>query len=311
MSYLNDQKKAIPPQVNEIEISIFGRGVGECLVLHVGNNEWVIVDSHYHPDTKEPIALWYLKSLGVDPATAVKAIIITHWDKDHISGMPETITECKNADICLPSAFIEDDFNEFMHAYANDDSNDDFSSNTILDSLTIALTQRRHRWATQDRLLHGFSNGAKVYSLSPADSEYTEFLAFIGSQIPQDGDPQLKVVDRKRNFISTALLVETPAGNILLGADMMKTTSRGRGWAAILDSSQVIGTLKEKAVIYKAAHHGAESGDFEEVWQKLLEDKPVTLIAPYAAGREPLPTKRDILRFESRTDKAFITSSPF
>ena len=33
------------PQANEVELSLAGPGYGECVLIHVGNNTWVIVDS--------------------------------------------------------------------------------------------------------------------------------------------------------------------------------------------------------------------------------------------------------------------------
>jgi len=32
------------PEKDEIEVSIFGPGYGECIVIHIGNNEWVVID---------------------------------------------------------------------------------------------------------------------------------------------------------------------------------------------------------------------------------------------------------------------------
>jgi len=54
----------VPPQPDEFELSLFGPGVGECIVTHIGYGQWVVVDSRLSPDTKQPIALSYLNRLG-------------------------------------------------------------------------------------------------------------------------------------------------------------------------------------------------------------------------------------------------------
>ena len=33
-----------PPAPDELEVSLFGRGVGECAVVHLGSGEWLVVD---------------------------------------------------------------------------------------------------------------------------------------------------------------------------------------------------------------------------------------------------------------------------
>ena len=50
------------PKEEEIEVSIIGPGYGECILLHVGHNDWVVVDSCINPKTKKPAALEYLKT---------------------------------------------------------------------------------------------------------------------------------------------------------------------------------------------------------------------------------------------------------
>ncbi len=68
-----------PPAKDEIEISIFGPGIGECILLHLGDNEWIVVDSCIDRITHGPIGIKYLKDLNVNLATSVKLFIITHW----------------------------------------------------------------------------------------------------------------------------------------------------------------------------------------------------------------------------------------
>ena len=68
------------------EISIFGPGIGECIVLHIGQGRWFVIDSCLCPKTKQPIALQYFKDIGVDASTQVVGILISHWHSDHIQG---------------------------------------------------------------------------------------------------------------------------------------------------------------------------------------------------------------------------------
>jgi len=83
--------------LKDIEISFFGPGIGECIVSHLGNNQWMIVDSCLDPSTRAPIALQYLNQKGVNVATDVKLFLISHWHDDHISGASEVLRACKSA----------------------------------------------------------------------------------------------------------------------------------------------------------------------------------------------------------------------
>lgn len=61
-----------PPERDEIEVSVFGPGYGESILLHIGNNNWLIVDSCLDFPSRESAPLRYLRQIGIDPASSVK-----------------------------------------------------------------------------------------------------------------------------------------------------------------------------------------------------------------------------------------------
>jgi glyoxylase-like metal-dependent hydrolase (beta-lactamase superfamily II) len=79
------------PLRDEAEVSVFGPGFGECVVVHIGRGEWVVVDSCLDAESGRPVALEYLKQLGVDVATQVSLVIATHWHDDHIWGFRRSV----------------------------------------------------------------------------------------------------------------------------------------------------------------------------------------------------------------------------
>ena len=66
-----------PPNLHELEVSVFGPGVGECIVAHVGDGDWIVVDSCINRESQEPVALEYLKSLHVDIPSRVRLVVAT------------------------------------------------------------------------------------------------------------------------------------------------------------------------------------------------------------------------------------------
>lgn len=93
------------PQANEIEVSIFGRGKGESIAVHIGHGKWLIIDSHLLPGTKTPVALNYLSEIGVDLGADIVAIVCTHWHDDHIQGIFEIFNCAISADFYCSTAF--------------------------------------------------------------------------------------------------------------------------------------------------------------------------------------------------------------
>jgi hypothetical protein len=67
-------KNLDPPAPDEIEVSVFGggNGYGECIVIHGGYNNWIIVDSAKDPKSKQTIALSYLDELEIPIEQDVK-----------------------------------------------------------------------------------------------------------------------------------------------------------------------------------------------------------------------------------------------
>ncbi len=86
-----------PPQNDEIEVSIFGPGYGETILVHIGLGDWLIVDSCLDRASKIPAPISYLRKLGLNTASAVKIVLASHWHDDHIRGLSSVFEECASA----------------------------------------------------------------------------------------------------------------------------------------------------------------------------------------------------------------------
>lgn len=95
-----------PPKTQEIEIIVFGPGFGESILIHIGNNEWFIVDSCNKPKTNIPYPIWYLEQLKINVEHQVKKIFVTHYHDDHINGISKIVEKCKNAEFWTSSIFF-------------------------------------------------------------------------------------------------------------------------------------------------------------------------------------------------------------
>ncbi|GAB2816842.1 hypothetical protein GCM10027073_55760 [Streptomyces chlorus] len=98
------------PGSDEVELSLFGPGLGECVVVHLGNSEWMIVDSCVRPQESTPVALEYLEKLGVDVGSRVSMVVASHWHDDHVKGISEIFERARAAKFFAASALSGDEF---------------------------------------------------------------------------------------------------------------------------------------------------------------------------------------------------------
>ena len=95
------EDRLMPPTSDEVELTVFGLGFGEAAAVHLGGGEWLLVDSCRRGG--ENITLNYLRVLDV-PFTAVRAIVATHWDMDHVEGLTELVQACEDAILIVSAA---------------------------------------------------------------------------------------------------------------------------------------------------------------------------------------------------------------
>ena len=117
MILLDGNRLTVPPATDEVEISVFGPGYGESILLHIGKNVWSAVDSCMDPLSKKPAPLAYFQQIGIDPAHCVRQVIASHWHDDHIRGLGQLFRACSNAEFVCSSAIQCKEFLEIVRAY--------------------------------------------------------------------------------------------------------------------------------------------------------------------------------------------------
>ena len=107
-----DWKKTI--EDNEIEICVFGKGYGECILIGFPNGEYVIIDSFLNPKTNNPIVLDYLTAKNVE-YSAIKVVVLTHWHNDHICGISNILNVAsEDVKVVLSPIIRKEEFNKFI-----------------------------------------------------------------------------------------------------------------------------------------------------------------------------------------------------
>ena len=268
--------------------------------MHIGEGAWVLVDSCGRADA--PAALDYLETLGIDPAEAVKLVVASHWHDDHIRGIAHMAKACSTATFCCANVLCAEEFLAVVHAlehrhFAASSSGvreiyDVFSMLREGGAVpTLALANRRV-----------FMNDmCQIWSLSPADDAFLDFMRAVGRLSPKAGQAETRIRSLSPNEVAMVLWVEVGDIIVLLGADLER-----RGWLKILQDEM---RPSGRASAYKLPHHGSESGDEPEVWQRMLDiDSPFAILTSWRRGDRTLPTNSDVRRILARTPNAYATA---
>ena len=302
-----------PPRNDEIEVSLFGPGYGECILLHIGGSQWIIVDSCIDLNSRKPAALQYLTDIGVDPSKDVKLVIATHWHDDHIRGLGEIVSYCENAKFVCSDALGSKNFLRLVEVYTNHFSSKNepgayefykiFNTLQNRSSTPKLASVDRHLWCNK-KSSYSPDILCSVYALSPSDKELLKSKLSIANLLPEEHQPKTRLASPKPNNSAVVLLIEVGKIQILLGADLEETSDAETGWSVIVDSTT---RPRGQAFIYKIPHHGSKNGDFQSIWDNLLLKSPFALITPFTRGPKPLPEESVVRQICKRTENAYIS----
>jgi hypothetical protein len=233
------------PASHEIEVSLFGPGYGECVLVHLGLGEWLVVDSCVNQYAGGTPAIDYLRTMGVDIAHAVVMVTASHWHDDHIRGLSEIVDECKSAEFAMSLALQPKEFVQLVQAAGRDpmvtsSGVDEYFrilqtlvARKTADAQTIAPT-----WAVTDRRLWQRINGepdAEIWSLAPSNESVAQSLQSFGVLLTEQQGTKKAVRPIRPNLATTVLWVRVGSCHVLLGGDLEETSSPGTGWTAIVD----------------------------------------------------------------------------
>ena len=304
----------IPPADDELEVSIFGPGIGESVVVHVGNGDWVIVDSCMATGGRLPVGIQYLNDLGVDPAASVRLIIATHFHDDHIRGLCAVVEACPAARFVCSAALGVQEFFQLLEA--NNQLDVDEPGTGEFDRILQLLDARSElhgRRVTPDYALDGTilyertdaPLSSQLRALSPSSATITAAHLRVGRLVPSIGEPKKPTTDIGANELSLALWLRLGAASAVLGGDLEERGRAGEGWRAVV-ASRVRPTTK--ATVFKVPHHGSPTARHADVWTQMLEPNPVAVVTPYARGARKLPARSDLDWLCKKTPKVHVTS---
>jgi Metallo-beta-lactamase superfamily len=291
------------------EVSLIGPGYGESIIVHLGDGEWMIIDSciqKLEEGGTQSAAVAYLREIGVDPVAQVSRVVATHWHDDHIGGLSKVIDDCASAEFCCAMALREPEFLGFAAAYAEaDPSPIARSTREIVDILEVLEGRgKTPAFLVSDTLVRRTDRNVSVYALSPSNERIRDFLARAAANMPALNATRTRMGDMSPNAIAVAMFIDLGTDAVLLGADVEETP--GGAWSTIVVSSEAM--RGHRSSVYKVAHHGSETAECPAIWETLLLPAPFAILTPYSRGSKPLPSEEMVERVLRRTPHAYSTA---
>lgn len=295
-----------PPSKDEFEVSVFGPGTGEAIVLHLGNGAWGIVDSCRYPRTNEPAPLVYLKSIGVD-TSQVRFVFASHWHDDHIQGLAETLDFCPDADFGCSQAYTGPQFEAVILEFPKSIKSAPIQEMRRCFELVenrppigpvhhtpTRIVERSRIWISDD-------GAVTVRALAPTPQAVSHAENDIVSRLLPLAKKRLSFGKFTSNRGSIVVVADMPGDSVLLGGDLEEAGSRGSGWSAVIARLQSGHT---RGSVFKVPHHGSANADHDGQWTQLLTSQPISICTSYAPSR--LPRLADISRILSRSARCYI-----
>jgi Metallo-beta-lactamase superfamily len=310
-----------PPKPSEIEVCVFGPKYGECIVVHLGNGHWMVVDSCIFEDAGTPSALAYFDALKIDPSAAIKVIVATHWHDDHYKGLSKIIKAAPDAKICIPMALTRPEFLKFAKRMAKNKS---AVTRVKLDEFSATIDEIRDRnekgsvnfaFADVRKLLyslppdqsgHGFP--CEVKALSPSEADLLNFLERVARLTPQRRTTKRSISSAEPNEVSIVTLIKIGDSEILLAGDLENSGGDNSGLEGIVANHRTM-PFGNGASLYKVGHHGSETAYNTDIWNELLTKDPHSVLTPWRKGGGRLPTREGVNAIVQHSTEAFITAS--
>lgn len=302
------------PAADELEVSLFGPGVGESVVVHVGAGKWMVVDSCIDADTASPPALTYLNEIGVDVAKDVDVLVVSHWHDDHTAGMTTLFKACHRARLVCSAAMNSQEFftlvaaSTKIHLLAGRGSGIDEMA-ALFGELRARRTKSGGRvvaptYALANTIVHRSDSldgvpACVVEALSPSSAS----LSRASLSVVRLMEPKKALPSPGPNELSVALHVSFGETEAVLAADLENGSSDALGWRAVFADDRNRG---KGATLLKVAHHGSKGADHAPLFGGMLANVQLAGVTPFNSCG--LPTTADIARLKARGAPVYHTS---
>ncbi|HZX13773.1 MAG TPA: MBL fold metallo-hydrolase [Thermodesulfobacteriota bacterium] len=315
-----------PPADDQIEITVFGPGYGESIVVYIPGLGWGVIDScrYEFKNTTYILPLEYLKAYNV---TSLCFVILTHPHADHYRGMGEILRHFDSSikRICRYSGKGIREFKTYLTELESQKGDRQGDIRELMKLFKLMGYLQNEKGVKLRRLSElteiipaknvSLKNHSKVrvrlISLSPSsasEEEYERLLDQTTVKAIVEGDLArlLDLNDRRHNLIASALLLEIGTIQIVLGSDLERGDSNQTGWKGVCSN---VDCPNLSAHMVKVPHHGSHAAHYDQAWNAHSSSgRLVSVVSPYNKSSPPLPRISDINRIKKYCIQVGLTS---
>jgi hypothetical protein len=294
-----------PPGRDQLEVSVFGPGKGECIVLKPADaDEWIVIDSHRVLDggTPRPVAEWYFDKIGVSPAN-VYGLLLTHWHEDHTAGAGDLLRRYwrPGFTVGLPWIIMREDVEAMLVARSGGQETARTTSD-VFDVISFLDSKKSHGMPAVllSALVHlpPSQAGWSLKVLSPVASQ--GLAASIAMNKAIKGDEKTRFDE---NRCAAAMLFDSGVARAVLMSDVPRGQT---GWGAILRLG-----IDLSCDIVKAGHHGSKTALLENAWEVFGKGSGRLRVAvtPYPCSHGSLPRERELRQIARFAQTIHVTAA--
>jgi beta-lactamase superfamily II metal-dependent hydrolase len=307
------------PEDNELEVSIFGSGYGESIVIHIPHVGWGIIDSCVQKFDGQPIVppLEYLLEILDHPYPKLAFFILTHPHEDHCKGIDKIIKGYPGGieRVCRYDGFGLRELRAqnankntelrrivpgLVYAFrAMNEAKDKGSQLKDLSEMTLVFDKRIK--TENDCFID-----IRMMALSPSAESKVKYREELIKAINiEEGSFLVEKDCTDHNLISVALVLTVGNLQVVFGGDVEAGTNDETGWSGIVSN---VNESPLWAHIVKVPHHGSENAHNDLAWERFCSrGKPIALVAPFLNGSVALPKESDIERIKALSQKVGVT----
>lgn len=296
------------PEPDDLEITVLGGGTGESVVVHLGDGQWLVVDSFVDGDVPAPLR--YLRSVDAD-LDRVRMVVATHWHDDHIDGTGDLLRACPNATLGCPAAFLDREVIAFVLGRENDTVTKVRGSRNRKIKDAFSAAEERPNHVEKFSFLRASSPlfprdppPATVTALSPGAEDIAaahEALANVRR------DDRNRIVRVTPNDMSVALIVSLGNAHAVLAADLESHPDERRGWKAVLNYAVEPSAPPD---LLKVPHHGSPDAHEPRMWEQWLAPNPTSVVTGWQGPVYHLPTTNDLERLLNLSSSVWVAGHP-
>ncbi|PQP35636.1 hypothetical protein C6A37_01355 [Desulfobacteraceae bacterium SEEP-SAG9] len=318
ISFLKDNATN-PPKIDEIELTFFGPGFGESIVVFIPGIGWGIIDSCEFEVSGHKLVppLEYLISQKVNE---IEFLVLTHPHADHFKGMEQIIRQYlgKINRICR---YQGDSIRELTaHLFRKGIKGSSGATSAKALAAVFEAFEEAAKFGAEKRRLgaltqviphqkvsvNGQEFAVEVLSLSPLAEDEEKYTNILMDAFPQEKMELKEISDHKHNMIASAIRISVGNVVVILGSDVEKGVNASSGWRGIVNSADApdlcVKTLK-------VPHHGSPGAYYHKAWAEHCKNgKIISVITPFNKGSHPRPTENDIERVGNYSKLVGLTS---